>query len=288
MKKTKKRRLSLSKKRKLNLSVIKYLVLGIFAVIQLFPLVWTLLFSFKTNKDIVLSGALSLPEKWMVSNYVDAWVKGHIQEYFINSVLVSLATVFSVLFLGSMAAYGITRMKWKLSKPVTLLFLSGLMIPIQSILIPEFFIMKNLGLTKTYLAVILPYVGAGLPLGIYIISSFLAGIPKEVEEAAFIDGCSIFRSFFSIVLQLVKPALATVGVFTFLNSWNEFIMAATFIYNDKLKTLPLGLMAFQGLHAIDWGPMGAAMVIASLPTILFYLKFSNMIENSFTAGAILK
>lgn len=280
--------MGISENKKAILPVFKYFVLGIFAVIQLFPLVWTLLFSFKTNKDIVLNGALSLPEKWMVSNYVSAWVKGHIQEYFLNSVLVSFVTVFIVLLLGAMAAYGITRMKWRYSKLVMIVILSGLMIPIQAILIPEFFIIKKLGLTRSYLAVIVPYIGAGLPLSIYIISSFLAGIPREVEEAAFIDGCGIFRSFFSIVLQLVKPALATVGVFTFLNSWNEFIMAATFIYNDKLKTLPLGLMSFQGLHAVDWGPMGAAMVIASVPTALFYLKFSNMVENSFTAGAILK
>ncbi|GMQ60560.1 carbohydrate ABC transporter permease [Vallitalea sediminicola] len=267
---------------------IKYTVLIIFSIIQIFPLIWTLLFSFKSNKDIVLNGALSLPKKWMFSNYYDAWIKGHIQDYFLNSVVVTTITLIVVLVLGSMAAYGLTRMNWRLSKLVMVLILSGIMIPIQAILIPEFYIMSRLQLTRTYLAVIIPYIGTGLPLCIYIVSGFLKSIPKEVEEAAFIDGCGIFRSFFLIVTNLIKPALATVGVFTFLNAWNEFIMASTFIYNDSLKTLPLGLMSFQGTHAVDWGPMGAAMVIASVPTLLFYLKFSNMIEHSFSAGEILK
>lgn len=275
-------------RRKNTIGLIKYIVLILFAIIQIFPLIWTLLFSFKTNKDIVLNGALSFPKKWMFSNYYEAWVKGHIQEYFLNSVVVTTVTLLVVLILGSMAAYGLTRMQWRLSKLVMAIILSGIMIPIQAILIPEFYIMSRLRLTRSYLAVILPYIGVGLPLCIFIVSGFLKSIPKEVEEAAFIDGCGIFRCFFVIVSNLIKPALATVGVFTFLNAWNEFIMASTFIYNDALKTLPLGLMAFQGTHAVDWGPMGAAMVIASIPTLLFYLKFSNLIEHSFSAGAILK
>lgn len=268
--------------------IIIYIVLILFTIIQLFPILWTILFSFKSNKDIVLNGALSLPSKWRFSNYLDAWVKGHIQEYFFNSVIVTFVTLVAVLILGSMAAYGLTRMKWKYSGLVKGIILLGIMIPIQAILIPEFYVMSRLKLTRTYLAVMLPYIGIGLPLCIYIVSSFLIGIPKEVEEAAFIDGCGIFRCFYTIVFNLIKPALATVGVFTFMNSWNEFIMASTFIYNDRLKTLPIGLMAFQGTHAVDWGPMGAAMVIASIPTLVFYLRFSNIVENSFTAGAILK
>lgn len=270
------------------LTRLLYIFLLIFAFIQVFPLLWATLFSFKSNEDMVLKGALALPEKWMFSNYVNAWGKGHIQEYFFNSLFVAVVTLLAVVLLSSMAAYAIARMKWALSKATMTLLLAGMMVPVQAILIPQFFILKNLHVTKNFLSVILPYTGAGLPLGIFIISGFIVSIPRAMEEAAFIDGCGIFRTFFSILLPLIKPSLATVGVLTFLSSWNEFIMAATYIYNEKINTLPVGLMAFSGTHATDWGSMGAAMVLASIPALVFYFVFSEQVEKSFSAGALLK
>lgn len=265
-----------------------YILMTLFGIIQVFPFIWSVLFSFKSNSEIVMNGALSLPTEWKFTNYINAWTRGHIGSYFFNSLIVSVVSTTAIIILSSMCAYAFTRMKWELRSPAMTLIMSGLMIPIQAILIPQFFVIKGLGMTKTYLSVILPYIGAGLPLGIFIISGFMAGLPKEVEEAALLDGCGIFKAFFHIVLHLIKPALATVGVLTFINCWNEMIMAVTYIYNDSLKTLPVGLMAFQGTHATDWGALGAAMVIASLPAILFYFKFGDLIEDSVTMGAILK
>ena len=280
--------MGVERKKKSTIDIVIYIIFIIFSIIQVFPLLWSVLFSFKDNQDIVINSALSLPTQWRFTNYYDAWTRGHVKDYFLNSMIVSAITLICVILFSSMAAYAVSRMKWKLSHAFFYMILIGMMIPLQAILIPEFFIMKSLHLTKSYLAVIVPYIGAGVPLGMFVISGFLSSVPREVEEAAFIDDANIFRCFFSIIFRIITPALTTVGVLTFLNSWNEFIMAVTFIYNTKLFTLPIGLMAFQGTHGVEWGPMGASMVIASIPALVFYFKFSDMIEKSFTAGAILK
>lgn len=265
-----------------------YILLSLYALVQIFPLLWTVLISLKTNAEIALGGILSLPESPVYSNYQEAWVEGHVQEYLFNTIFISAASVALTLLLSSMVAYAIARMKWRFGEALSFLFLAGLMVPIHAILIPLFITLKNLGILSTYLALILPYTAIGMPLGIFIFANFMRSVPFELEAAAFIDGCSVPQAFFKVMLPVVTPAFATVGIFTFLNNWNEFIMAATFLQNPKLRTLPLGLMAFQGEYSARWGPMGAAILIASVPIIIVYLFFSDRVEESFTAGAILK
>lgn len=274
--------------KKKKLKILVYAGLGIFSVLQILPLLWLATFSLKTNKEIVTKHAFHLPERFLYENYILAWTKGKVASYFGNSVLVALVSLAVTLLLGAMIAYAITRMRFRFRKGLLFLFLAGMMVPIHAALIPLFILLKNMGLLKSYLAVILPYIGFGMPLAIFIFSNFLKAIPFELEEAAFIDGCGVLRSFFSIILPVIKPAFATVGIFTFMANWNEFIMAATFLQDASKNTLPLGLMAFQGQYSAQWGPMGAAIMIASLPVLLLYLFFNEAIENSFTAGAILK
>lgn len=267
---------------------LTYLFLTLYAIISIFPLIWLLGFSLKTNREVMMNSAFALPETFLYENYVEAWVRGNVEGYFFNSVFVGIVSLIFTLIFGSMIAYAITRMRFKGQQALLFLFLAGMMVPIHASLIPIFIILKNLGLLKSYLAVILPYVGFGLPLAIFIFSNFLRSVPYELEQAAFIDGCGVIRAFVSIIVPTIKPAFATVGIFTFISNWNEFIMAATFLRDAAKKTLPQGLMAFQGEYSAQWGPMGAAIVISSLPLILVYIFFSEQIEKSFAAGAVLK
>jgi raffinose/stachyose/melibiose transport system permease protein len=267
---------------------IAYLIIVVFALIQIFPLAWLMLSSLKTDNAIITKSAFSLPDPWVFKNYVKAWIDGSIEQYFLNSILITAVCVMVTILLSGMISYAIARMEWKLNNIVLFVFLAGLMVPIHVTLIPLFIILKNLGLLGNYLGIILPYIAVGLPLGIFVFVNFIRNLPRELEQAAAIDGCNIYQTFFQIIFPVIMPAFSAVAIFTFLNVWNEFIMAATFINNVEMRTLPLGLMAFQGTYSTQWAPMSAAIVIASLPVVLFYIFFSNQVEKSFTAGAILK
>lgn len=271
-----------------TLRILIYCMLFIFAIIQVFPLIWTFMISFKTNEQIMLDGTFSLPDRWMVENYMIAWTKGKVQDYFLNSVLVASISVAFTLLFSSMIGYAIARMRWRLSGLTLYLFMAGLMVPIHAILIPVFIILKDLGLLSSLLSLILPYITIGMPLGVFIFTNFLRSLPFELEAAAFIDGCSVIGAFFRIILPVIQPSFVTVGIFCFLHNWNEFIMASTFLQNPRLKTLPLGLMAFQGDFSVQWGQMAAAILIASIPVIIAYIIFSERVEASFAAGALLK
>jgi raffinose/stachyose/melibiose transport system permease protein len=185
-----------------------------------------------------------------------------------------------------MASYAIARMKWKLSNITLTIFLLGIMIPIHSALLPLFIILNKTKLINTPLALIIPYIAYALPMCIFVCVGFLRSIPKEMEESAFLDGCSIYRAFVSIILPLIKPAVATVSIFTYLQAWNELMFATTFIDDAKYKTLPVGIMSMSGQYSTEWGPIGAGLVIATIPTIIIYVLMSNQVQASLTNGAV--
>ncbi|MEK4060666.1 MULTISPECIES: carbohydrate ABC transporter permease [Paenibacillus] len=265
-----------------------YILMIIIAVLQLFPLYWLVVSAFKDNSEIIGGAVWALPTKWRLDNFTEAWVSAKVSQYFFNSVTVTLVTLFFVLLFASMMAYALTRMKFKYNGVILFILLMGVMVPIHATLIPLFMILKNLGILSSRLSIILPYIAVNLPIGVYMLSAFLRTMPKELEEAAFMDGCGVVKSFFKVVLPLLKPPLASVAIFVFLAVWNELLMAATFIQKQELRTLPLGLMNFSGQYSISWGPLAAAMVISTLPILLAYVLFSDQMEKSFTAGAILK
>lgn len=269
-------------------NAVLYPVMMIIAIVQFFPFLWLILGSFKDNDEFANSPPFSVPSIWRISNYVQAWTGAKVSVYFLNSMYVSLTTLLFVLLLSAMMAYGLTRMHFKWNGIVLLLLIAGIMIPVHATLIPLFLLMKNLGILSTLWSVILPYTVVNLPIGVSILSAFMRSMPKELEEAAYLDGCGVIRSFFSVVLPVLRPAMATVAIFTFLAVWNELIMAVTFIQKTSLRTLPLGLMSFSGQYTISWGPLAAAIVISTIPIIMMFILFSEQMEKSFTAGAILK
>ncbi len=263
------------------------LLLVAFAVIQVYPFLWLVLFSFKSNSEIFGGNIAGLPESWLWMNYQDAFFGGKVGLYLFNSVVVTAITILITLFTACMAAYGIARMRWKLSRPVMVLFLLGMMIPLHATLLPLFLIFSKINLLNTYWCLVLPYVGFGLPIAIFILVGFMKNIPLAMEESAFIDGASVYRSFFLIIMPIVKPAMATVAIFTFLGSWNELMFAITFISKQQMRTLTVGLQSMVGQYATQWGPIGAGLVIGTIPTIIIYSIISKQVQNSLTtAGAV--
>jgi raffinose/stachyose/melibiose transport system permease protein len=261
-------------------------ILAVFTVMQMYPLVWLFFFSLKDNGEIFGSNVLGPPQKWLWNNYYLAITQGNIGLYFLNSVIVTFITIIISGLLAAMAAYAITRMKWRFSKIVLIIFLLGLMIPIHSALLPLFLILRNLHLLNTYWALIIPYVAFALPMAIFVFAGFLQTLPRELEESACLDGCNIYRAFSSIILPLVKPAIATVSIFTYLSTWNELMCAVVFINNEQYKTLTVGIMSMVGRFVTNWGPIGAGLVVGTLPTIVIYALMSRQVQSSLTTGAL--
>lgn len=256
------------------------------AFAQLFPLIWLVDFSFVDSNDFFSSVILKWPSEPQWINYFNAWVDGKFPQYLFNSVLVSGVTIILTVFLSLSLGYAFTRMKWKLRSFFFTIILLGIMIPVHATLLPNFAIFKSLGLTNSYLGLILPYTAVSVPLGTFILSGFLRSIPAAIEESAIMDGCSIYRIVFQIILPLTMPALVTIAVTTFLNCWNEFIMASTFLSKDTLKTLPFSVMNFAGQYSSDYGSQFAVMVLTSIPAIIIYALFNEQITKGVTAGAV--
>jgi raffinose/stachyose/melibiose transport system permease protein len=278
--------MTISRKKLSPVTILLQVFLIAWAVIQLYPLLWLALFSLKDNSDIFGGNIAGLPKPFHWENYPDALNQGGVLSYFFNSVFVTALTILLTLLLSSMAAYAITRMTWRLSKPVMMFLLLGMMVPVHAALLPLFTVMSRTHLLNSFWALIVPYTAFGIPLAVFILSGFLAGIPKEMEESAAIDGASVYRLFFTIILPLVKPAIATVAIFTYLASWNELMFAVTFISKKEFKTLTVGIMSMVGSYVTRWGPIGAGLMIATIPTIIIYIALSNQVQKSMIAGAV--
>jgi raffinose/stachyose/melibiose transport system permease protein len=263
-----------------------YVLLILWTIASLFPIYWMLTFSLKSNAEIFGGNPVGIPYEFRWSNYSNAFTNAKIGNYFLNSVIVTVITILLTVLIASMAAYALIRMQWKLSKLTMSILMLGLMIPGHAALLPVFIMMRNLRLINTLWSLIFPYTGFSIPMGIMVISGLINTIPREMEEAACIDGCSIYKIFFSIIFPMLRPAIATISIFTFMYAWNELMFAVTFISRDHAKTLTVGIQSMSGQYLTEWGPIGAALVIATLPTLIIYLLLSNQVQRSFVAGAI--
>ena len=185
-----------------------------------------------------------------------------------------------------MACYAITRIKWRMRKLAYAFFMLGLTIPIQASIVPVYVVMSRLHWLNKYSTLIIPYSAFALSMAILICTGFMSEIPYALDEAARIDGCGLFGTFFKIILPLMKPAVSTVGIYSYLQCWNEFMFANVFISDSNHRTLPVGIKALSGQHTTDWGPIGAALVIATFPTLIVYIFLSGKIQASFIAGAV--
>ncbi len=264
--------------------VVLWIVLSLVAVI--FPLVWLLDFSLASSNELFTSGLLIIPEKIQWGNYQKAFVDGHFLLYLKNSVLINGLAVILVILVSIMAGFACKRMKWKLSGFVKTMLLMGMMIPIHATLLPNYKIYSELGLKDTIWALLIPYVAFSLPQGMFLMTSFIESIPIEVEEAAVMDGCGIFRIIFQIVTPMLKSSIATVAIMTFLNNWNEFMMASTYLSKPKWKTLPFSILEFTGQYSSNYAVQFAVMALTAAPAIIVYIILNKHITKGVAMGAV--
>ena len=266
--------------------IVLWIVLLLVAVIQIFPLIWLLDFSLASSTEMFTNGLLILPEKIQRGNYVTAFVDGHFLQYLKNSIIINGLAVFFVLLISIMAAYACRRMRWKLSGLVKTILLLGMMIPIHATLLPNYKIYNTLGLTDTIWALLIPYVAFSLPQGLFLMTGFIDSIPWEMEEAAVMDGCGIYRIVFQIITPMLKPSIATVAIMTFLNNWNEFIMASTYLSTPKWKTLPFSVLEFTGQYSSNYAVQFAVMALTAAPAVIVYILLNKHITKGVAMGAV--
>ncbi|MDF2718284.1 MAG: binding-protein-dependent transport system inner rane component, partial [Paenibacillus sp.] len=240
-------------------------LLAIYALLTIYPLLWLFISSFKSNQDFY-GKPFALPSVWQFENYAKAWKIAGIGTALTNSIIVTFVSMALTLFLGTLAAYVLSRLQFKLKGPVMALFVLGMLIPIHSTLVPLFIMMKKMMILDTHWALILPYTAFELPVAIFVVAAYLTSVPKEVEEAAMIDGNGYWGIFFRIIFPLSVPAMATVAILAFLRFWNDFAFALVFINKQALKTLPLSLSIFSDGFGTDYSLTMAAMTIAVIPT----------------------
>lgn len=262
-----------------------YIFLVLICLTYIFPLLWVLNVSFKTNREI-FSAPFALLKEITFDNFTFAWTAGNLGKATLNSFIVCVASLILSTLIGSMAAFGIARMRWKGSKLAMTYFLTGMMIPVHCVLIPLFTRFAKLGLSNSLLGLILPYLTFSLPITIFIMTGFFKGLPNELIECACMEGANIFQIFFKICLPLSKTGLFVTGLMTFVGNWNELLMAMVFISDDAKKTLPVSLSKFVGPYNTNYSQMFAAIIIAIIPTIIVYCAFSNKIVDGLTAGAV--
>lgn len=276
-----------AKKKKTKLSkTALYVILIIVAVIQIFPLVWLIDFSLASSSEMFTNGLLIIPKKIQWGNYAKAFIDGNFLWYLKNSILINGLAVLIVILVSIMSAFACRRMHWKLSGFVKTLLLMGLMIPIHATLLPNYKIYSKLGMTDTIWALIIPYVAFSLPQGLFLMTSFMESIPVELEEAAVMDGCGIYRIVFQIITPMLKSSIATVAIMTFLNNWNEFMMASTYLSSDTWKTLPFSVLEFTGEYSSNYAVQFAVMALTAAPAVIVYILLNKHITKGVAMGAV--
>jgi raffinose/stachyose/melibiose transport system permease protein len=267
-------------------TALKYIALGLVALIQLYPLFFLFTFSLKDNAEIFGGNPMALPQVFRWENYAYVFNNANIGRYLGNSLFITVAAIVISTMLAAMAAFAISRMRWKLSNTALILFLAGMMIPLHAVLVPLLILMTRTGMSNTYWALILPYTAFALPMAIYVFVGFFRTLPHEFEEAACIDGLSIYGIFFKVMFPLIRPAIATVAIFTYLSCWNELMFATSFMGREEYATITVGVMNMAGRYSANWGRIGAGLAVATLPTIILYTMLSKQIQKSFTTGAL--
>jgi len=273
---------------KMKASMFKAIIYGfliLVAIIYIIPLLWVFMVSFKTNAEI-FSSPFSLPKSFYLDNYTFAWTAGKLGIATLNSFIVCGVTLVLSMLIGSMAAFAIGRLRFKLAKPCMTFFLVGMMIPVHCVTIPLFTRFAQMGLSNSLVGLVIPYLTFSLPVTIFIMTGFFQSMPNELIESACIDGASIYQIFFKIALPLSKTGLFVTGLMTFVANWNELLLAMVFVSDDAKKTLPVSLSKFVGPYNTNYSQMFAAIIIAIIPTIIVYCIFSNQIVDGLTAGAV--
>ncbi|MDR2305300.1 MAG: carbohydrate ABC transporter permease [Treponema sp.] len=263
-----------------------YLVMLIFTVLAVYPILWLIIQSFKTTQEYLSSSKLALPKLWFTGNYPYAWRMGKFGTLMLNSVFYTAVTVIAVVVLGFMAGFAFAKIKSRATPLLHGVFIIGILLTLQSIMVPLFLMVNAVGLYNTRLGVLIPYIGIGLPMGVYLGTEFMKSIPDALIESARIDGAKYLRIFAGIIFPMSAPVAMTVGILTFTGAWNEFMLINILTSNDSIKSLPVGINRFSGTLASDYGKQFSALVIGMIPMAAFYLAFRRQITKGVAAGAV--
>jgi raffinose/stachyose/melibiose transport system permease protein len=264
------------------------IVIGLLLVVTVYPLIWLLLGSLKNQQEFLNNPSWALPENMLnFDNYIEAWGSGNVGTYILNSALATFPSLFLIIVLGVAAGFALEVLVWKGRNTVLLVFLAGIMVPGQMILLPLFTAYFKTGLTGTLWPLIITYTAVGLPLTVFMMATYFRAIPKEIFEAAAIDGASIYRSFVSIGFPMVRNAVMTVALVQFFFIWNDLLIALTFTNGGDYQTIQVGLLNFTGEYGVvQYGPTFAAICINVIGILILYIFLNQRVMKGLTAGSV--
>lgn len=263
----------------------RYAILILAALIAIVPFIWIWSSALKESREI-FRDPFALPTSLNVDNLVNAWTVGRFSAYLKNSIIITIPTTLGVVALSCLAGYGLARFEFKGKQVVFYTFLLGIMVPFQSVMIPLYYNLRDYGLLGTYWAMILPAIALGQPFGIFLMQAFFRGLPGELADAARVDGCNEFQTFWRVMLPMAGSAMSALFVFQFMWTWNAFLMPLLYMQREELRPLPLGLMFFQGRYTSDYGLIAGGVTIATVPVIIVYMLFQRQFMRGLTAGAL--
>jgi multiple sugar transport system permease protein len=264
----------------------RLVLLSLGAFVMIVPFAYMLATSFKPNSLALEVPPDFIPDDPTIANYRDAWSSNHFGRYFLNSLGVAVATTLLSVLLSSMMAFAFSRLRFPGRRLLFGLLLLGLMVPTMMLIVPQFLLAKQFHLLDSYLGLVFFYAGGTLALNTFLLRSFFQDIPRELEEAMVVDGAGPWKRYRQLILPLSRPALATVAIFTFLASWDEFIWALTIINDPEKRTLSIAIALFQGQHATSWGIVFAASAIAVVPVIAVFVALQRQFIGGIAAGAL--
>jgi raffinose/stachyose/melibiose transport system permease protein len=265
---------------------IMYFTLVIFTILAVYPIFWLVVNSFKTTQDYMLNSKLDFPTVWYYQNYPNAWRDADFTMLTLNSIFFTAVSVSSIIFLSFMAGFAFAKLPSRITPIIHSSFIIGILITLQCIMIPLFLTIRSVGLFNTRLGVLIPYVGVGLPMAVYLATAYIKGIPNEIIESARVDGAKYLRIFSAIILPMAAPVATTTAILTTTGTWNEFMLINVLVSSDNLKTIPLGMRMFAGPLSTDYGKLFAALTIGMMPMIVFYAIFRKQITKGVSAGAV--
>jgi len=270
---------------KLGGSILQYAILIFFFFVFIIPVIWVWSSSLKSSIEIA-SSPFALPQNWLWGNLEKAWTVGRFDRYIGNTAIYCAAIVTGVVVLSCTAGYALALLPLPGRGPILTIFLLGLMVPFQSVMIPIYYLLRDIHLLETYWAFIVPGIALRLPFGIFLMRGFFRGLPVDLADAARLDGANEWAVFRQIMLPLAVPGLSTLVVFQFINTWNQFLMPLVFVQRDELRPVSLGTMFFFGRFTADRGMIAAGVTISMLPMIALYLILQRRFIEGITAGAL--
>ena len=267
-------------------TVITYIVVGIFTVLAVYPIFWVIIQSFKTTQEYMMESKLALPKIWYAGNYPWAWKMGRFSTLILNSIFYTTITTVATIVLSFMAGFAFAKIKSKATPIFFNSFIIGILLTIQSIMVPLFLIINTIGLYDTRLGVLIPYIGIALPMAVYLSTEYIKSIPDALLESARIDGAKYLHIFRTIILPMSAPVAVTVAILQVTGTWNEFMLINILVSRNELKSLPVGVNMFSGALASDYGRQFTALVIAMMPMVIFYVIFRKQITKGVAGGAL--